>query len=306
MKRRYYPWGGVLAGISSKAAGKLSNRNQYNGGNEKQSEEFSDGSGLEMYDAVHRMYDPQLGRFWQQDPLSGLSYHMSPYVFANNNPILLNDPLGLTSDSTKAPGFENSTTGAKVLPEVTVKNTPKHSSSNGSAGFYWPTIRKQQGEWNDRMFARQRDNQPLLQGNEPSWVVDQLPFHKRNFAATQDYREMSLAAVLAIASPTLIVGLAPESITAASSFYSQLSAEYFERSLVLHMQSNLALDWAKRKVLGAILGGAVSAFGKDALYNRTLWGISKEMNTYRAPLNGQTIPKIIDQAVKQIDKLDKH
>ncbi|RFM26759.1 DUF6443 domain-containing protein [Deminuibacter soli] len=91
----YYPFGLTMAGISSKAAGKLENRFKYNSGNELQSREFDDGSGLDLYDAVHRMYDPQLGRFVQIDRLGDISHDMSLYGFAANNPILHNDPLGL-------------------------------------------------------------------------------------------------------------------------------------------------------------------------------------------------------------------
>jgi RHS repeat-associated protein len=82
----YYPFGLTMAGISSKAAGSLQNRYKFNGGNELQNAEFSDGNGLELYDAVNRMYDPQIGRFWQVDELAESHWDMTPYNFASNNP----------------------------------------------------------------------------------------------------------------------------------------------------------------------------------------------------------------------------
>jgi len=91
----YYPFGLTMSGISSKSAGFLINRNKFNSGNELQSGEFSDGSGLELYDAKNRMYDPQIGRFGQIDPLADMSQNISSYVFASNNPVSINDPLGL-------------------------------------------------------------------------------------------------------------------------------------------------------------------------------------------------------------------
>lgn len=82
----YYPFGLVMSGISSKAAGSLSNKYKYNG-KELQSGEFSDGSGLETYDFGHRMQDPQLGKFWQIDRFASKFSYQSPYAYAGNNPI---------------------------------------------------------------------------------------------------------------------------------------------------------------------------------------------------------------------------
>lgn len=108
----YYPFGLLISGISDQAikTNYAVNKCRFNGGNDLQNKEFSDGSGLEAYDANFRMYDPQLGRFWQLDPLADITEDYSPYSFAENNPIVMDDPLGLLSDSTHP----------QVLPTATV------------------------------------------------------------------------------------------------------------------------------------------------------------------------------------------
>jgi RHS repeat-associated protein len=116
-----------MAGISSKALnGAVQNRNKFNGGNELQSGEFTDGAGLEFFDAVNRSYDPQLGRFWQIDELADANWEWTPYNFSINNPIRFNDPLGL----------KEGPNDIKTLPEVVV-TAKKKLSHNEMQAVYW-------------------------------------------------------------------------------------------------------------------------------------------------------------------------
>jgi RHS repeat-associated protein len=97
----YYPFGLTMAGISSNALnfGQPENNKLYNKGSELQHDEFSDGSGLELYSTEFRSLDPQLGRWWQIDPETENQEMWSPYSADYNNPIGLNDPLGNEPDN---------------------------------------------------------------------------------------------------------------------------------------------------------------------------------------------------------------
>jgi len=92
-ENHYYPFGMVMAGLSSKAVGGIENKIKYSG-KEIQSKEFCDLSGIELYDFGARMQDPQIGRFLSLDRFA-LKYHSwTPYQYAINNPILFVDVNG--------------------------------------------------------------------------------------------------------------------------------------------------------------------------------------------------------------------
>ncbi len=222
-----------MAGISSKAANTLQNKNKFNSGNELQSGEFGDGSGLELYDAHFRQLDPQLGRFWQVDPLAGATYNSSPFAFGNNNPILINDPFGLIGDSTDKNG--NVWRG---LQDVTVTSHKKQSWG----GFYWPSsTSNERKQWKDNqntIYNRTVTGQPLrLKGDSYSYN-NSLSNKKRWDAAQKDYKKMSVGAVLLIASPILYATAAPG-------------------ALVLALETKLTANTV----------GAVSDFGIQAVIN---------------------------------------
>jgi RHS repeat-associated protein len=127
----YYPFGLTMAGISSKALefGNPENKYKYNGV-ELSNKNFTDGSGLELYETKYRSYDPQIGRFHQTDPFSDLNSNWSPYVFGQNNPILFSDPLGLDTVRGKLPKDYNPAPG-----DVWINGKGQESIYNAEDGW---------------------------------------------------------------------------------------------------------------------------------------------------------------------------
>jgi hypothetical protein len=76
-----------MAGISSKALNGAPESKKKFQGQEFAHKEFNDGIGLETYEFKWRMDDPQIGRFWQIDPLSHKYVHNSTFAFSENKVI---------------------------------------------------------------------------------------------------------------------------------------------------------------------------------------------------------------------------
>jgi len=84
----YYPYG-LCLNTTPMQTGVNQQHNKYNG------IELEKHFGLEMNEAFYRIDDPQLGRFWQIDPK--YAFGLSPYSSRANNPVLVSDPLGDTT-----------------------------------------------------------------------------------------------------------------------------------------------------------------------------------------------------------------
>lgn len=95
-ENHYYAFGMTMKGfINRTAVPSDPNRQLFNGGSELQ-DDFGEES---SYSTFFREYDPVLGRFNAIDPMVDKYGSWSPYNFAFNDPIGLNDPLGDDAES---------------------------------------------------------------------------------------------------------------------------------------------------------------------------------------------------------------
>jgi RHS repeat-associated protein len=86
----YYATGLIMPG-STVNTPVTDNRQLYNAGSEWQKDYVNL---PDYYQTFYRNYDAAIGRWVGADPLAEASEDLTPYQYANNNPVLFNDPLG--------------------------------------------------------------------------------------------------------------------------------------------------------------------------------------------------------------------
>jgi RHS repeat-associated protein len=171
----YYPFGLTMAGISSKAAGKLENRFKFNEGTE-----LNSSLDINLYETDWRLYDPQLGRFHQLDRLGEINASVSGFVFASNNPISINDPTGLTDNNPKTDTFRvvgTTTTGEEIynngqeLNGVEITQNTRDKKNPGVISFYSNVSLFRYRYNNNLPLVQEHDRQSYLDGLESGSIL---------------------------------------------------------------------------------------------------------------------------------------
>ncbi len=194
----YYPFGLPMAGITSKAASTFENRNKFNG-KEMQTKEFSDGSGLEMYDFKYRFYDMQLGRFFNQDGLADKFVYMSPYQFCSNNPIWLREIDGL--EGVKYTEVDNNGNNRTVVEKnIVVLTENKKTIPAGATQKQIDKINRQntriEKSNNDRIEATKSELNTFFNGSDGKGATDSkgnAVVFKFNVSATPDFDKKGMS-----------------------------------------------------------------------------------------------------------------
>ncbi|HMR85489.1 MAG TPA: RHS repeat-associated core domain-containing protein [Niabella sp.] len=128
----YYPFGLTMEGISSKALNEIVENKVKFQNQEFATKEFSDDSGLDMYEFKYRMHDPRIGRFWQIDPLSDDYRYNSTYAFSENRVT-----SGVELEGLEYVSIHHIANGGRIVQEHYKSTDAEINKNNGTtSGFY--------------------------------------------------------------------------------------------------------------------------------------------------------------------------
>jgi len=275
----YYPFGLTMGGVSSKAVGKLVNKYNFNGGNELQSGEFNDGSGLDIYDAVHRLYDQQLGRFHQIDKLAELSIDFTTYGFARNNPIRMNDPLGLKEDTINGKS-----------PEVIVKSSRKEVASKQMNEMSYGQLSawvdmKNKGGATPEVIESWALNNSYLTNNTLDKLLDANSSAARTIRQAQDEAWEAEGRLYKIFLESILLTAGGELL---------MLAELDEAALLGKVVIEGVANSVKRKVVTKTLQVAYKKFGRKALNNPVGKYLLQERKAHREIFNSGNLKSVME------------